>query len=320
MAINMERLISDEERIRRAEDVLERRKNTDLRISSESFVKEKSSSKLRRMLWQILICLTIYCGVFYIKNSKNQQLNFIIGNINNILNYDINFSEIYGSIAEKFKAINVNLNDSDSTESTQNNTETEQDELNKNSEKNESNNEDSNQAEQQVSELISLEDDLGIGGSMDETRNDEVPDNNLESQMITDANYIKTNYILTKPINNYRVTSEFGARESSEIVSANHKGIDLGALTGTNIFSALDGVVVEASDIGDYGIHLKIQTDNIIVTYAHCSKLVVKQGDKVTKGQKIAEVGSTGKATGPHLHFEVRVDSRAVNPRMIMEF
>ena len=65
MAINMERLISDEERIRRAEDVLERRRNTDLRISSESFVKEKSDSKVKKMLIQLLVCIIIYCVICF---------------------------------------------------------------------------------------------------------------------------------------------------------------------------------------------------------------------------------------------------------------
>lgn len=55
------------------------------------------------------------------------------------------------------------------------------------------------------------------------------------------------------------------------------------------------------------------------IVYAHCNKLLVNQGDKITQGQEIAEVGSTGNSTGPHLHFEIRISERTVNPESILE-
>ena len=67
------------------------------------------------------------------------------------------------------------------------------------------------------------------------------------------------------------------------------------------------------------GIHLKIQIGEVSIIYAHCSKLYVQQGDKVVQGQEIAEVGSTGNSTGPHLHFEVRMQERTVDPQKILE-
>ena len=130
----------------------------------------------------------------------------------------------------------------------------------------------------------------------------------------------KTNFNIINPLQNSVVTSRFGTRNSTEIVSANHKGIDLGATTGTSIISAMDGTVIEASSKGDYGIHLKIQNNDVVVVYAHCSELLVKEGDKVNQGMEIAKVGSTGKATGPHLHFEIRRENRAVNPEYLLQF
>ena len=99
----------------------------------------------------------------------------------------------------------------------------------------------------------------------------------------------------------------------------NHTGVDIGANTGTKILSATGGEVVLASEEGDYGKHLKIQVGDVSIIYAHCNNLYVKQGDYVTQGQEIAEVGSTGNSTGPHLHFEIRFSERTVDPEKILE-
>ena len=83
--------------------------------------------------------------------------------------------------------------------------------------------------------------------------------------------------------------------------------------------SSTDGEVVLSSEEGDYGKHLKIQIGEISIIYAHCNNLYVKQGDHITQGQQIAEVGSTGNSTGPHLHFEIRKQDRLVDPKLILE-
>ena len=72
----------------------------------------------------------------------------------------------------------------------------------------------------------------------------------------------------------------------------------------------MDGIVTQNSSDGDYGKHLRIEGNGVLTLYAHCSKLFVNEGEAVKQGQKIAEVGSTGRATGPHLHFEIRRDNR----------
>jgi len=125
------------------------------------------------------------------------------------------------------------------------------------------------------------------------------------------------NQTMTWPlIDYYRITSPFGWRThpiSNEKIF--HSGIDIPAPEGSNIVSASDGTVIFAEYHETYGNLVKIQYDNdIVILYAHCSKLLVNEGDNVVAGDLIAEVGSTGKATGSHLHFEIQKDGEPVDP------
>jgi len=106
------------------------------------------------------------------------------------------------------------------------------------------------------------------------------------------------------------LTSRFGSRWGRR-----HEGIDIAARTGTPVNAADGGKIIFSGTSGNYGKLVKINHGGGYVTYyAHNSKLLVSEGDKVFKGQKIAEVGSTGRSTGPHLHFEVRKNGKPVNP------
>lgn len=106
------------------------------------------------------------------------------------------------------------------------------------------------------------------------------------------------------------ITSRYGQRWGRL-----HTGIDIAASTGSPIYAADGGTVIFSGWESGYGYLVKIDHKNGYVTYyGHASKLLVKVGDKVYKGQKIALVGSTGNTTGPHLHFEVRKDGVPVNP------
>lgn len=67
------------------------------------------------------------------------------------------------------------------------------------------------------------------------------------------------------------------------------------------------------------GKHLKIKIGNVSLVYAHCNSLYVKEGDQIAQGQEIAEVGSTGNSTGPHLHFEIRLNEETIDPESILE-
>ena len=99
-----------------------------------------------------------------------------------------------------------------------------------------------------------------------------------------------------------------------------HEGIDFIADVGTPVFAAAGGVVVAAEYHSQYGQMVEIDHGNDFVTrYAHASKLLVKVGELVRRGRKVAEVGSTGRSTGPHLHFEVRYKGVAQNPGRFLQ-
>ena len=101
---------------------------------------------------------------------------------------------------------------------------------------------------------------------------------------------------------------------------AMHEGIDFIAETGTPIVAAAAGIVVTAERHPQYGNLVEIDHGNDLITrYAHASKLLVRHGALVKRGQKIAEVGSTGRSTGPHLHFEVRFKGAAQNPNRFLQ-
>ncbi|QFT92757.1 Murein DD-endopeptidase MepM [Roseovarius sp. THAF9] len=113
----------------------------------------------------------------------------------------------------------------------------------------------------------------------------------------------------------FRFTSGFGMRWGRM-----HSGTDFAAPHGTPIFSTADGVVVHAGWQSGYGRLVKIQHEFGIETrYAHMSKLHVKKGQRVSRGDRIGDMGSTGRSTGTHLHYEVRVGGKAVNPMIYIK-
>ena len=118
---------------------------------------------------------------------------------------------------------------------------------------------------------------------------------------------------LVKPVSGI-ITSRFGARSSMRVSS--HTGLDIAASTGTPIVAAAGGTVTFSGWKGSYGYLLVITHSNGVQTYyGHCNKLYASYGQTITQGQTIAAVGSTGNSTGPHLHFEIRVNGVAYNPQ-----
>jgi murein DD-endopeptidase MepM/ murein hydrolase activator NlpD len=98
-----------------------------------------------------------------------------------------------------------------------------------------------------------------------------------------------------------------------------HRGIDQGASTGTPIGASKAGIVIFAGWQGGYGnLTLIDHHDGVVTAYAHQSRLAVSSGASVSQGQTIGYVGNTGNSTGPHLHFETRVNGSAVNPRQYL--
>lgn len=115
---------------------------------------------------------------------------------------------------------------------------------------------------------------------------------------------------LVRPVSGV-LTSRYGYRWGRT-----HTGIDVGAPTGTSIKAAASGTVTFSGWKGTLGKMVVVSHGNGIQTYyAHCSKLLVSAGQKVSAGQVIAKVGSTGRSTGPHLHFEIRVNGSSINPQ-----
>ncbi|WP_288417989.1 M23 family metallopeptidase [uncultured Novosphingobium sp.] len=123
------------------------------------------------------------------------------------------------------------------------------------------------------------------------------------------------------PLNGLTMTSNFGMRVHPVLGGMRaHKGVDLSAPVGTPIYATADGVVGKASWFGGYGLYVQLEHGNDLETrYGHMSRLAVAEGQHIHKGDVLGYVGTTGRSTGPHLHYEVRVNGVAVNPIPYMQ-
>lgn len=127
-----------------------------------------------------------------------------------------------------------------------------------------------------------------------------------------------TNHAMIWPLNG-AITSRFGYRRLRVSGSNFHGGLDIDGNTGDPILAAHEGVVTFAGWRGGYGNLVIVSNGNTDYYYAHASELIVAEGAIVAAGELLALVGSTGNSTGPHLHFEVRVDNEAVDPLPLLE-
>ena len=128
---------------------------------------------------------------------------------------------------------------------------------------------------------------------------------------------VSGNGMFTHPCPGYsRISSTFGYRNAPLAgASTNHKGVDFAASTGTPIYAAAAGTVTSAGYSGKAGNLIIINHGNGLLTYyMHCNTIFVSAGQKVSKGQNIGQVGTTGNSTGPHLHFQVMNNGTPVNP------
>lgn len=284
----MERIINEQDRIKRAEEIAARRRGMisarTINISND----KKKMSITTKLFIQVIVSICIF-GIAYFLYQNN---NPIIENIKPILSQDINFEQIYNDGSVWFKSVN-NFFYKDQSSSIDNNLE----------QINEVNNINTNEENLVDGNLI------GIGGTDEEIK---------LSQDEEDIAYIKANFALIVPVNG-TITSGYGKRTPTDIISENHAGIDFGANIGTEIIASMEGTVELVSGYGDYGNHIKITNGEVSTLYAHCSKILVNQGDYIVQGQKIAEVGNTGRTTGPHLHFEISRNGRTVNPASILQ-
>jgi murein DD-endopeptidase MepM/ murein hydrolase activator NlpD len=122
------------------------------------------------------------------------------------------------------------------------------------------------------------------------------------------------------PLDNFRTSSNYGMRSHPVIGGRRaHKGIDMAAPTGTPIYATADGLVSKAEWFSSYGNFIAIGHGGDLETrFGHLSRIAVSAGQRVRKGDLIGYVGSTGRSTGPHLHYEVRVAGQAVDPTPYM--
>lgn len=142
----------------------------------------------------------------------------------------------------------------------------------------------------------------------------------LETQLL-DERIRKSALPSTLPIDEAWSASSFGWRiDPITGQQARHEGVDFPADVGTPVRSAAAGVVVNVESHPAYGWLVEVDHGNELTTrYAHCNRILVRPGALVKRGQKIAEAGNTGRTTGPHLHFEVRIKGVAHNPNRFLE-
>ena len=129
----------------------------------------------------------------------------------------------------------------------------------------------------------------------------------------------KSDEEITVPVHG-EITSEYGNRTnpvSGEYLM--HSGVDIAASQGTEIRAAYSGIVSEvgSNSVGGNYISL-VHKDGSETLYCHCSKIIAEKGDVIRAGETIALVGSTGRSTGPHLHFEITVDGKTENPLLYL--
>lgn len=135
------------------------------------------------------------------------------------------------------------------------------------------------------------------------------------------ATVLSKNINISLPVTG-TITSEYGARDQIfEGVNSYHTGIDIANALGTEIKSATDGKVYKTQSMDKYyGNNIEIENNGVIFKYAHLSEIKVKEGDEIKQGDIIGLMGTTGMSTGSHLHFEIIVDSRTIDPRKLVNF
>ena len=256
--------------------------------------KNKKDYLTKTLLLQFLVCLILFAFVFALKSSNSKLFTELENTFSNRLEDNLSI--------EQAKSVFANITESE-TEKTKEKKKTI----------------DETVAEDETVfvpfEEPSLSAEIIASGGRDikVSSNEDIP-------KIVSVNTYKLNQKMVLPLKG-KTTSEFGVR--THPISGDlrfHAGIDIAAEKGTAIYSAFDGEVIEADYDNWNGNYLKIQHDNDIMTvYCHCEKLNVKKGEKIRAGEVIATVGSTGSSTGPHLHFELRINNISYNPEKALK-
>lgn len=227
----MEKTLTVEERIRRAEQIYERRKGNTDKIIVDKENDKKDIKLLKKMIVQIIVCVIIYFIIYIIQNGNYIFSTDFINKANEILSYDMNFIEMYNNIKnhieEKF-SINKNIETDKKEENVL-----------------------ENKIEENGNNEVENNNQAGIGGAVEENK-DEENQNITISEEEQDIINIKNTTTFIKPVEGV-ISSKYGQREpTTASVPKNHTGTDIAAQTGTKIKSATDGEVVLVSEEGDY--------------------------------------------------------------------
>lgn len=290
----MERILNDEEKIRKAEEIYFRRNNQTYPLTNKKQEKKTKIFK-DKLLLNLIIMFDLAVIVFCVQNSEfifTKEFLETLDTYNNKATEKIisSFSNFFNDDVSDIETENSQENDIQNIQITEVETQNTAEEI---VEENTIQNIEQNKTEISTSSI---------------------------NEMELDIQNLKAAYTFVKPLNG-SVSSVFGARESKyQNVTGYHTGIDIAADKGTPILASMQGIVELVSNEGDYGKHVKIRCNNVYTLYAHCSKIFVEEGQIVAEGQKIANVGNTGNSTGPHLHFEIRVEDRFVDPAKIIKF
>lgn len=254
--------------------------------------KNKKDYLTRTLLLQLIVCMLLFCLVFALKSSNSSLFKELESTFSKRLEESLSIEEA--------KSVFANLTDIKPEITTEGDT-NEATEI--------------KEVEYEAFEEPSLSAEIIASGGKDiKVKSEgEIPEN-----VSTDDYKLSQKMVL--PLKG-KITSEFGIRIhpiSNDLRF--HAGVDIGADMGENIYAAFDGVVEEAGYDQWNGNFLKISHDNNIMTvYCHCEKLNVKKGQNIRAGEVIATVGSTGSSTGPHLHFELRIDNISYNPEKALK-
>lgn len=328
----MERAMSVEERIRRAENIYNRRNGVQYSrpITSREKVHGSKKRTVKKLLMQIFVCLAIYIIFYAVSNRDYVFSEEFRGEVNSFFTEKTKISEWYNN-AKAFILSKFNKSNETDNAAQQNNASQQNENKENNVNEQKANKEQSNGNEvNDASKPDEKKSDENIGGAIEnsekekEKNSEKIEDSKKElseaEKMKKTADEIKSKISFILPIKG-RISSTFGWRNpTTATVPKYHTGLDIAANEGTVIKSATDGKVIMASSKGDYGNHYQIQIQDVILVYAHCKKLYLKEGDTVKQGQEIAEVGSTGNSTGPHLHFEIRKGNEKIDPQLVLNF
>lgn len=251
----MERVFSPDDRIKRAEEIYRRRQNlrertkkATLNVSSTP----KNYKLLKKLILQVLICILIY-WMFHLVNTTNYSFsNNALNNIKEIISSDYDFYSIYNNTIQ---AINTYLY------------------------QNENNNEDNQNENQNNDEQNKDNPETGMNNESVLDEEESLTQSEISKTEESETERIKREYAFSLPVTG-TVSSEYGTREvNASVITAYHKGIDIGADTGTKIFAATDGEVIIAKDSPSYGNYIMLQNNEVKTVYAHCNKLFVRSSE-----------------------------------------